>query len=448
MFIKQGDFMNFQLHTFYVNKWISFIKLLLIYFTLSTAVAETINSPAINIDEPTGSLVLSKALSLALVKNPQLAVFSYEIRAQEAMQLQAGLLPNPTFNANASNFGNSAYQGFDGDAVSLELSQLIELGGKRAARIKAAGLTQTLANWDYETQRMNVMTQVAQAFIRVLAAQESVVLAQEMQTVADKMTAAVSALFEAGNVAAVEKIKTKVMQSTTKIELMRAEKNLQIARRALAATWNNSNPRFTTAIGDLKAIKKLPEFSLLVKQLNTNPDLARWTDEISQRQALMELEESKAIPDVTVTLGVNNNLIPNDYALLAGVSIPIPLFDRNQGNISAARFRVSKAEASYQNRKLKFKTQLNTRYQQLQIAYEEVLALEEEVIPSAERAYQIAKQGYQLGKFNLLNLLDAQRTLFRVQKQYLRALTDYHLNVAQIERLTGHALTPFADKTE
>ncbi len=292
------------------------------------------------------------------------------------------------------------------------------------------------------------MTQVAQTFIRVLAAQESVVLAEEMQTVADKMTTAVSALFEAGNVAAVEKIKTKVMQSTTKIELMRAEKNLQMARKVLAATWNSSEPHFKAVTGDLKAIKDLPQLSSLVKQLNANPDLARWTDEISQRQALMELEESKAIPDVTVTLGVNNNLIPNDYALLAGVSIPIPLFDRNQGNISAARFRVSKAEASYQNRQLKFKTQLNTRYQQLQIAYEEVLALEEEVIPSAERSYQIAKQGYQLGKFNLLNLLDAQRTLFRVQKQYLRALTDYHLNVAQIERLTGHALTPFADKTE
>lgn len=443
--------MNFQSDAFSSHKIIRLVIKLIICLTLQHAVAETTapsNLIAQNTDEPTGILVLPQALSLALLKNPELSAFSQEIRVAEAIKLQAGLLPNPTFDASASNFGNSAYQGFDGESVSLELSQLIELGGKRAARIKAAGLTQELAGWDYETKRMDVMTQVAQAFIQVLAAQESLSLAKDLQKVADKMTAAVAALFEAGNVAAVEKIKAQVMQSTTKIELMRAEKNLEMARYSLAAIWGSSQPLFESVAGDIKEIKALPTLSFLSEQLQLNPDLARWTEEISQRHALLELEESKAIPDVTVTLGVNNNLIPDEYAMLASISIPLPLFDRNQGNISAAQYRVNKAEYERRSRQLTIETALNTTYQKLQIAYEEVNTLKEVVIPSADRAHKISKQGYQLGKFNLLNLLDAQRTLFRVQSQYLRALTNYHLNVAQIERLTGNALNSVAEKTE
>ena len=92
-------------------------------------------------EEPTGVLVLSQALALALTQNPELSAYSWESRAQEAAALQAKLFPNPTFGANAANFGNKVIKGFDGDVVTLELSQLIELGGKRTARIEAAALT-------------------------------------------------------------------------------------------------------------------------------------------------------------------------------------------------------------------------------------------------------------------------------------------------------------------
>jgi len=443
--------MNFQLHAYSSHKIIRLVIKLIICLTLQNAVAETAttsNLIAQNTDEPTGLLVLPQALSLALLKNPELSAFSQEIRIMEAAKLQASLLPNPNFKGRILNFGNSAYQNFDGEVVKLNLSQLIELGGKRAARIKAAGLTEKLANWDYEIKRMDIMTQVAQAYIQVLAVQESLALAKKMQQVADKMTAAVTTLFEAGNVASVEKIKAQVMQSTTQIELMRAEKNLKIARHSLAAIWGSSQPLFESVAGDIKEIKELPRLSFLSEQLQLNPDLARWTEEISQRHALVELEESKAIPDVTMILGMKNSLIPNEYTMLAGFSIPLPLFDRNQGNISAAQYRVNKAEYERRNRQLTIETALNSTYQKLQIAYEEVNTLEEVVIPSADKAYEIAKKGYQLGKFNLLNLLDSQRTLFRVQSQYLRALTDYHLNVAQIERLTGNPLNSVVEKTE
>jgi cobalt-zinc-cadmium efflux system outer membrane protein len=119
-------------------------------------------------DESAGTLVLPQALALTLTRNPELAAFSEEIRAREAAELQAGLLPNPVFGANAANFGNRAVRGFDGDVVTLALSQLIELGGKRAARIQVAQTGREVASWDYEVQRATVLARAAQAFIDVL----------------------------------------------------------------------------------------------------------------------------------------------------------------------------------------------------------------------------------------------------------------------------------------
>ncbi|WP_256360340.1 TolC family protein [Methylomonas koyamae] len=113
-------------------------------------------------EEPMGTLILPQALAIALLKNPELSAYSSEIRAQEAASLQASLVPNPVFGANAANFGNSVIRGFDGDAVTLQLSQLIELGGKRAARTTAADLTKQLAAWDYEAKRADILTLVTQ----------------------------------------------------------------------------------------------------------------------------------------------------------------------------------------------------------------------------------------------------------------------------------------------
>lgn len=439
--------MNFLSLSFCANKYIS--RVLLIICLISPQLsADTGSTKTSATDKTGGVLVLGQALDLALQQNPSLAAFSKEIHASEAGKLQAGLLPNPVFSANASNFANSDYEGFDGDAVSLEISQLIELGGKRTSRVKVAGLAQDLANWDLAAARLDVSAQVVRAFIGVLAAQESLKLATKTQQLASKMAKTITALFKAGKVAAVEKIKAKVLLSTTQIELMRAEKNLLIARKNLAQTWGSGKVHFASVAGNLHQAQKPPPLAFLHKKLPRNPDFARLDDETNRSRALLELEEAKAIPDVTLAVGVNNNLIPDEYAMLASVSIPLPLFDQNQGNILAAEYRADKTYETMRYRQLRIKTALNASYQKLQMAYTEAAILEKEIIPSANSAYKIANKGYKLGKFDLLSLLDAQRTLFGAQKQQLQALADYHLANLQVARLTGKIAVPLFSTTE
>jgi cobalt-zinc-cadmium efflux system outer membrane protein len=424
---------------FYTPLSINMLITLVFYLILPSAFADNLGALSSH-EETRGTLRLAEALKLALIKNPELTIFSTEIQIKEAMVFQVGRYPNPILDASASNLGNPAYEGFDGESLSLELSQLIELGGKRTARIQAANLTQKLALWDYETKRIDVMMQVAQAFIKVLAAQEFLLLAEKMQTIADQMSATTLTLYNLGNVAAVEKTKANIIQSNTRIEYMRAEKNLEISRSVLAATWGSSRAKFESVAGDLEAVQILPKRILLFEKIKLNPDLARWTAEINQRNALITLEKSKAVPDITVSFGINHNLVPNEAAILAGFSIPLPLFDKNQGSILAARYEANKAEERRYYQKFNVKRLLNKYYQQLKMAYDEIQILRDEMIPNAKTAYDISKKGYQYGKFDLLNVLEAQRTLFQIQMRYLTTLTDYHLNVAYLERLTGSAL--------
>jgi cobalt-zinc-cadmium efflux system outer membrane protein len=397
------------------------------------------------VNEPTEPLVLSQALALALTNNPLLSAFSKETRAREAATLQAGLLPNPVFDVEGSNFGNNKFKGADGDAITLQLSQLIELGGKRAARIETATLTQELANWDYETQRVNVLTQVTQTFVEVLTAQQRLELLQQMLDLADQVVETASARVRAGSVAPLEATRAKVTRASSKIEWIRAQRTLETARKRLAATWGSTMPHFKSVQGNLNKISQPPSLDDLTLRLEQNPDLARWATEISQRQAIIDMEKSKVIPDITLSLGTNQYLDGDDYNLNAGISIPIPLFNRNQGGILAAVRRLGKTEDERRNAEVSITTELNSVYLQLDAAYAELTALDEDVIPGAESAFNVASRGYRLGEFSFLDVLDAQRTLFDVKAQYLQAQADYHLNVARIERLIGGPLNPLSE---
>jgi cobalt-zinc-cadmium efflux system outer membrane protein len=396
-------------------------------------------------NEPTGDITLPRVLALVLMKNPQLAVFSDEIRAREAALLQASLLPNPQFSVQGENFGNNALKGPDGSAIVVQLSQLILLGGKRMKRITAAGLTRDLARWDYEVKRIDVLTQASQTFSAMLSAQEKLALAQQLVRLAEQVVTTVSKRVQAGKISPVEETKAQIALSSVGIELARAEQEFKAARSRLAATWGSTTPRFRRALGQLKDTSPIPSLEQLAKLISQNPDLARWTTELAQRQALIDLEKSKAIPDLTISLGgfhyINTGpYAPGANALVAGISIPLPLFDRNQGGIREAQRRLTQAEEARQATQVRVTTDLSTAYQRLASAHAAATILKTQILPGAKRAFDAANQGFRLGKFNFLSVLDSQRTLFDSKSQYLLALTDYHQAVAEVERLIGERL--------
>ncbi|HEY5141646.1 MAG TPA: TolC family protein, partial [Methylococcales bacterium] len=161
--------------------------------------------------EPNGIVSLGDVLALTLVRNPELSAYSYETRAREAQALQSGIVPNPELGVRTEEFGGTGEtKGFDNAETTVEVSQLIELADKRAKRAHAARLDKELADWDYKTKRLDVFTEAAKAFIEVLAAQERVALAEQLNTLAAEVKYTVGQRVSAGKESPLEETKADV----------------------------------------------------------------------------------------------------------------------------------------------------------------------------------------------------------------------------------------------
>ena len=399
------------------------------------------------VEESASRLTLGRALALALKYNAGLSAFSQELRASEAAILQAGVLPNPVLELTGENLDNARLRQ-DGDRTTgIQIGQLIELGGKRSARVRIAETSRDLANWDYEAKRIDVLLQVSQYFIDTVAAQESLLLTGESLKLARDVADAVAKRVLAGKVSPIEETKAKLALAAAQIDAEQGRRQLAAARKNLALMWGNPEPLFESATADLESIQPLPGYEQLTARVRNNPDLARWNTEIARRQAAIDAEKAKAVPDITVSVGRRRFSQFEDHAYMLGVSIPIPLFDRNRGGIVETHRRLDKAMDEQRAAEDRLLAEFSRGFQRLSGIRAEIETLRNSMLPGARSAYDGATKGYQLGKFGILDVLDAQRTLFQTRTQYLKALADYHRGSNEIERLIGgplHGATPVA----
>lgn len=387
-----------------------------------------------------GSLTLQKALQHVLQNNPELAAASREIAAYEGTKLQAGLLKNPEFSVGADNFhsSNPNIEKF----TSFRIHQLIELGGKRSARVNVATLGQEQANQAYDAKRLEIIARTANAFIDVLENQAQVSVMMDTLRLTRKAMETVVKRVEAGRAPPIEATRAKVALSAGNIELEQAKRNLAVARTKLALLWGETNPRFNQVSGELEVFVEIPDFELLVQQLEKNPVMLQSDKHIAQSRAVVALEKANKIPDVTIGAGVQRYLDMDETTAVLGMSIPIPIFNRNQGNELEAHQRLNKAIDERMSVALQLRSEFVRNYENLLAARNEIKVLHEEVLPGAKNAFEITNRGYQLGKFSFLEMLDAQRTFFQSRTLYIRALANYQRLINAVEQLIA---MPFTD---
>jgi len=384
------------------------------------------------------TLTMRAALLRALRDSPRLPDSSLELRAREAESLQAGLLPNPAVTTEVEDFaGGGSRNGFNASQTTVSLAQLIELGGKRAARVRLADANADLARWDFESMRMDVLATAAKAFVAALAAQDKLALTDDLRRIAESSVAAVARTVQSGAASPVEEGRAKVLLSQVQIEREQRARELDQARLALAASWGSTVPSFLDVIGDLADVRQPEPLDELWLDVERNPDLARWNTELEQRSATLSLAEAQAIPDVTVSAGGRYYQDEGTAGVVALFSIPLPVFNRNQGAIEAAQSRLDRAKVEQRIVDVSIRSGVAQAYQQLRAAYAQVLELRERTIPQAEAVFRGAQDAYARGLFRYIEVLDAQRTLFQLRASYVDALLAYHTQITDIARLTG-----------
>lgn len=382
--------------------------------------------------EPAVSLTLEQALQLALDRNPALAAARSEVEAAAAQVLQGSLRPNPELT----------YQTDDASRLSrtsmLEIGVPVETAGKRDARMRTADLGRQVAQSDLESRSLRLRAAVVAAFFDVLAAQELAALAADSVRLAQRATDIATKRVAAGKVSPVEETRARVAEAGVRVSQLQADSELRNARRRLSSLWGNPSPQFSAAQGEVERLGELPATEQIEQRFASSPLLQRAQHELARRQSQVSLEQSRAVPDFIVNVGVKRSIeTPGNQALL-GVKIPLPVANRNQGNILEALRREDKAREELVATQVALASDVQLAIEHVRARRGEAELLRRDVLPGARSAYDAATIGFENGKFSFLEVLDAQRTLFSVKSQYLNALANFHRAQAELESLLGN----------
>lgn len=389
---------------------------------------------------------LDDAIAKALVQSPRLQAFGSGVAAAKGELRQSTAWVNPEVGVEAENVaGQGAYKGFDSAEVTYGVTQEITIGGKISARENIAGKGLEIANLDYQAAALDVIRDVTSAYAEAVAAEENVRLATEQKELAQDVLKSVSVRVGAAAAPLIQKSRAEVELSTAIIAQDTAMREREIARKNLAALLGEERLMPTLDSAAFYAVAK-PDVTNAEEKLKSNPDLVKLNSGLEQSKARLDLERANAIPDPRLSVGVRDFRDSGDQAFVVGVSLPIPVFNANRGNIEKARNELSRTELENRSATLTVNADLTRAEQQMENAYLRADTLKTEILPSADKAFRLAREGYGLGRFPYLEVLDAQRSLFGVKQQHIAALKEFHTAKAQVERLTAAHLSKIQDK--
>lgn len=383
-------------------------------------------------------LTFSEAVQRTLHLSPRIKVVESEIESKAGESVQSKLLPNPVAAWSVENvFGNKKWHGWDAAESRYEVAQLVELGGKRGYRSQAAEYQYIASLSGYEATKLEVLNRLTKLFVRVSASQEHLKISELQLKIAKESLDTVSAKLEAGKVSQIQQNKALIALSNAEIGLRSAQVELYSVRERLAALWGDLYADFDGVDYPFYEIEQPRELALCIEELRNNPELIQSQYEHLAAHQSYLLQKSEQVPDVTLTVGMKTLRDTGERGMIMGAALPIPIFNQNQGNIQRAQSAIAKTNTEYHQIQLILENKLSIAHKELLQAYEEATLIQTRVLKSATESFQLAAEGYKEGKFEYLELLDAQRTLYEVQERYIQALLTYHQKLAEIEYLTS-----------
>ncbi|WP_024676891.1 TolC family protein [Pseudomonas syringae] len=374
---------------------------------------------------------LPQALEAAFAHNPELAAAQWEIGVAEGDRQQAGLIPNPVLSWEVEDTRR------DTSTTTVMLSQALELGGKRGARIAAAGKGQDAARLELEQRGNELRADVVQAFYAAARAQAGLELARQSRALAERGLQVAEGRVRAGKVSPVEATRAQVQLAETDLLVRRAETLKINSNRELARATGSPTASFERLDYTDLSPGKSPSSARMMTALNQSAELRLAQTQIEQREAALGSERAKRIPDLTVSVGSQYSREERERVNVVGLSMPLPLFDRNQGNVLAASRRADQSRDLRNAVELKLRTQTQSALDQWSTAAQEVESFNKVILPAAQSAVDTATRGFEMGKFGFLEVLDAQRTLISARSQYLESLATATEARVAIERIHG-----------
>lgn len=377
-------------------------------------------------------LTLPQALEEAAARSPTVVAAEAEVRAAEARARQAGYRQNPELSVEVENFaGTEELRGLRSTETTVAVNQRLDLGGRRSARVAAARAEIALQRLRLAIARADLARSVRQEFARAVATRERLQQAEQSVERARELARVAGILVDAGREPPLRGLRARaaLAQALAEQEAARAE---ELAARTTLASL----------LGSTVAIESVSGSTLDLTPTNINLDRSLEVQladaEVAAARAGLELQLAERRLDPAVGVGVRHIRETGEFGLVAGVSMPLRLFDRNQGNIASARSAIAAAEARRASAYASVTARGRNAISAVEAAQRRVAALQGSAIPEATEALRLAQIAYREGRASLLELIDAQNAYTAVQS----ALTEARLALANATAELGRIAAP------
>jgi outer membrane protein, heavy metal efflux system len=381
------------------------------------------------------TLTLDDALSRVFASHPELKASELEVQAATARVLQAGLRPNPELSADIQNLpALKVHDTFRSTEATISIAQRLETAGKRALRVQNARIEKTAAALSLDRTRIDLATSTRQAFADVLANQERMASCRELSNLARQSHSMVLDRIAAGKASPVEATRSVVALAAAQIEEAKQIEELNASKDRLAYAWGGTSNDFERAAASFEIPSLPPDLDACVER---GPDLLLAGANIESYRAALELERAMRIPDVTLTGGFKRSNLDELNAWVAGMSIPLPLFNKRRESIAEARIRLDKASLDQKNVDRLLRTRLAQERHNYAMAALEATTLAKTALPASAEALDATEEGYRLGKFTYMDILDSQRTHAELHRKYIEAIAAGLRAAIEIERIAG-----------
>ena len=390
------------------------------------------------------SLGLCEVIGLAVDVAPELEAHRFGLEANEGRITQSFLRQNPTITASLEDFtGNGSRATYQSAEWTVSFSQPLDLAGKRALRQAVARAEKDLAQVLYDLEIKDLIKSVKTSFLEILSDQELLTLAERRRSLAQDFVETAKLRAIAGGGSAVEEVKAALSLSTSELEYEQAARELDLSQRRLAARLGQPGAKVQVR-GELEPGEPIPLWQDIEKMIELSPDIQRAQLTSQARRATVSREERERISDLSLSAGLSHTRLSKDTGFMVGFSLPMPVFDRNQGAILEAQKNLAASHSSERAELLRAHVAVKTAYQDMAITFDRSKRLKDDVIPRAERGLEASNKAFRLGKLSYLDVLDSQRALFDAREQYVRALTTYHSSRTDLERHMGRGLGEFS----
>jgi len=355
-------------------------------------------------------LDMERALEMYVSRNPSLQAAREQIEMARGRLNQAGLLPNPEFNFSQEGYpvgqSNSSY--FNDSTLNFWATQELELGGKRRHRKEVANFGVQIAESELRDFIRLGKAAVKEAFVRTYVAQEKLRLAQEQLDSYYQIQDIHRKRVEAGDAAGLAQLRIDLeeVRYISAVNEMGTDQAAAWSELVALISWEEPSMATLQLTIDTAELDRSQE-ELQGIALESRPDLAREMARVAQAEEFVDLQESRAIPNLTVGGGYNRDFGTNSFYL--SLQLPLPIFDRHQGDIREALAGTRRSENLLSWKRVQIRSEVERVFKAYRLLQVNVERLEQTVLQSAVRVAEVTQQSYLEGEASLLDYLDALR---------------------------------------